>query len=388
MHNDQNNPDKERTTFQVGRRNLIKMLPLGVLLPCHTLNTFAGELSRRDGGTLEQKLEIDKVYREAIVFDGLLIPRGWNETSFQALAQSGYTGFNASLESRNLEVALKSLAEWTQRIVDNPDKLLHAKTAGDILQAKKENKVAVMHGFQNATMIENSVNNLEILYDAGTRWIQLTYNERNLLGDGCTERTNAGLSDFGIAVVERMNQLGIIVDLSHSGRQTTNDAITFSKAGVSFNHSMCEALYKDHPRAKTDEQIRAMAEKGGMMGIISLGYMIGSDPGGETTLETYVDHIEHAIKIAGIDHVGVAADFAIEGLEANGATRENWYVPRLTRFKPSYQVRWPPWIPELDKPERYLHVARLLDKRGHSTNDIEKILGGNWMRYFRETLKS
>jgi membrane dipeptidase len=85
--------------------------------------------------------------------------------------------------------------------------------------------------------------------------MQLTYNQRNLVGDGCTERTNAGLSDYGIEVVERMNELGIVVDLSHCGRATTDDGIQFSRAGASINHSMCEALHRNHPRAKTDAQI-------------------------------------------------------------------------------------------------------------------------------------
>jgi membrane dipeptidase len=179
-----------------------------------------------------------------------------------------------------------------------------------------------------------------------------------------------------------------MIDVSHCGHQTTLDGIKFSKSGAAINHAMCESLYKNHPRAKTDEQIKAMANKGGVMGIICLGYMIGPDLGTKTTLETYVDHIDHAVKIGGIDHVGVAADFAIEGMQANGATRENWYVPRLIRFKSSYKVQWPPWIPELDKPDRYLQVAKVLDKRGYSTGDIEKILGQNWLRYFGETLKS
>jgi membrane dipeptidase len=363
-------------------------MSLGALLPNQVLKGLATLSNDKD--RLAQELlraQTDKIYDDAIVIDGLLIPRGWDADSFAALAQSGYTGFNASLVSRNLKAALDSIADWTKRIQENSDKLLHAKTAEDFVRAKKEQKVAVMYGFQNATMIEKSIDNLDLLYEAGTRWIQLTYNERNLLGDGCTERTNAGLSDFGVEAVERMNELGIIIDLSHSGRQTTFDGIKFSKSGATINHSMCEALYPNHPRAKTDEQIRAMAEKGGVMGIICLGYMIGPDPGGETTLETYVDHIDHAVKVAGIDHVGLAADFPIQGLEANGATRENWYLPRLTRFKPSYQVKWPPWIPELDSPDRYRYVVRVLDKRGYSTGDIEKILGGNWLRYFRETLK-
>mgnify|MGYP002379150383 FL=1 len=306
----------------------------------------------------------------------------------KALDESGYTGFNASVDSGNLAKGLKNLEEWQKRIQENANRLLLATSANDYVRAKKENKTAIMLGFQNATMVEDSIENLDKLYKAGTRWIQLTYNERNLLGDGCTERTNAGLSDFGIEVVERMNELGIIVDVSHCGKQTTIDGIKFSKYGASINHSMCEALYKNHPRAKTDDQIRAMADKGGVIGIICLGYMIGPNLGTETTLETYVDHIAHAVKVGGIDHVGLGADFAIQGLEASGATRDNWYVPRLTRFKDTYNVQWPPWIPELDTTHRYRHVARALNKSGFSSGDIEKILGQNWLRYYRETLKS
>ena len=366
------------------------MLPLGAILPMHLLNNFsavANDASSDVNSTHAQK-DIDELYRKAIVIDGLIISRGWDQDSFTALERSGYTGFNASVDSGNLERGLKNLEEWQKRIAENPNLLILATRADDFINAKKENKAAIMLGFQNATMVENSIDNVNKLYQAGTRWMQLTYNERNLLGDGCTERTNAGLSDFGIEVVERMNELGMIVDLSHCGAATTNDGIKFSKSGASINHSMCEALYSNHPRAKTDEQIRAMADKGGVMGIICLGYMIGPNLGTETTLETYIDHIEHAVKIGGIDHVGLGSDFAIQGLEASGATRENWYVPRLTRFKDSYNVQWPPWIPELDTTDRYRHVARMLDKRGFSTGDIEKILGQNWLRYFRETLKA
>ena len=382
--------------METNRRNLVKILSLGALFPGLSVNALSSILESipsnkalsNDLLTDYKKNNIDKLYKNAIVIDGLVIPRGWNEASFEALAKSGYTGFGASLASGNLKVALESLTEWSNRINKNSDRLICAKSADDFIRAKKENKAAVLLGFQNATMIEKSIDNINTLYEAGTRWIQLTYNERNLLGDGCTERTNAGLSDFGIDAVERMNELGIMIDLSHCGHQTTLDGIKFSKSGAAINHAMCESLYKNHPRAKTDEQIKAMAYNGGVMGIICLGYMIGPDPGGKTTIENYVDHIDHAVKIGGIDHVGVAADFAIEGLEANGATRDNWYVPRLTRFKPSYQVKWPPWIPELDKPDRYLQVARVLDKRGYSSGDIEKILGQNWLRYFRETFKS
>lgn len=357
------------------RRNFNKLLPLGAIAPFACISNP------------KTSLNPDNIYDEAIVLDGLIIGRNWDEDSFAALEASGYTGFNVSLDSFTFNRALLSLVDWQKRVANNPNKLIHATSASDFERAKREGKVAVLFGFQNSRMINNSLENLDVLYQAGTRWMQLTYNERNLLGDGCTERTNSGLSDFGIEVVERMNELGIVIDLSHCGRQTTNDGIKFSKTGAMINHSMCEALHKDHPRAKTDDQIKAMADKGGVLGIICLGYMIGPNLGTDTTLETYVDHIDHAVKIGGIDHVGLAADYAIQGLEATGATRENWYVPRLSRFKPTYKVQWPPWIPELDKTDRYKQVTRVLDKRGYSTGDIEKILGQNFLRYYRETLK-
>ncbi|MCB4809142.1 dipeptidase [Tamlana sp. 62-3] len=375
------------------RRNLVKILSAGTLFPGLAANALTSILETVDVNSKAPivseltKSKIEKLYKNAIVNDGLIISRNWNQDSFKALAESGYTGFNASVDSGDLTKCINNLNNWQNIIKENSDKLLLGTGAEDYIKAKKEGKTAVMLGFQNASMIGKSLKNLDKLYDAGLRWMQLTYNSRNLIGDGSTERTNCGLSDFGIQVVNHMNERGIIIDLSHCGEQTTYEGIEFSSAPVSINHSMCEALHKNHPRAKTDGQIKAMADKGGMMGIISLGYMIGPKLGVETTLETYVDHIEHAINVGGIDHVGVSSDFAIQGLQATGSTYENWFVPRLSRFKPSYKVQWPPWIPELDKPDRFLQVAKVLDKRGYSTGDIEKILGLNWLRFYKETLK-
>jgi len=177
-----------------------------------------------------------------------------------------------------------------------------------------------------------------------------------------------------------MNELGIIVDLSHCGEQTTRDAIELGTRPPAFTHTMCKAIY-DHVRAKSDEQLKQLADKGGVVGIVMLGYFIG--PTAETSFDDYLNHVDHAVRVAGIDHVGLATDFSVRGIEAT-ATRESWYVPRLPSFKPSYHVRWPPWIPELDQPERFRHVARGLATRGYRSGDIEKILGGNWARYFGE----
>ena len=324
---------------------------------------------------------IDELYRRSVVIDSLAVGHEWDEVEYEADRRSGYTGIQTTLPSANFQVAARALAGWRRRIRENPDRLLHATRAAHIERAKAEGRMAVIFGFQNATMLEGELANLDPLHELGTRCIQLTYNSQNRLGSGCTERVDGGLSDFGVAVVERMNELGIVVDLSHCGPKTSMDGIEVSRRPPAFTHTFCETLYPDHPRAKTDEQIRAMSDKGGITGIASLGYFVGPDP--DTSIEDYVNHILHAVEIGGMEHVGVSTDHAIRGLRS-WATRENWYEPRLRNFKPSYRVRWPPFIEGLDEPERFLNVAHVLHRRGVAEVDIVKILGGNWLRYFRE----
>ncbi len=148
---------------------------------------------------------------------------------------------------------------------------------------------------------------------------------------------------------------------------------------------MCDAIRNGHPRAKTDAAMRACAEKGGVIGMAALGYFVGDDPGGTTTVETYADHIEHATSVVGHEHIGLSTDFSPQGI-APWATRETWYEPRLKSFKPSYEVRWPPWIPELDTPDRFRTVVRVLEGRGWNEDQLERLLGLNWERLLTDTI--
>jgi membrane dipeptidase len=324
-------------------------------------------------------------YDDALVIDALCFGREWDEPAFEALRIANYSGIVESLPRRDLQTAIDALVEWRTRVKENPDKLMIALSAAGFEEAKQSNRTAVVMNFQNTTMFEGDLDNVDALHALGMRCAQLTYNFRNVVGDGCLERTNAGLSDFGLELVERMNDVGVMIDLSHCGRQTTLDGIEFSKKPVAMTHTMCDSVRSGHPRAKTDEQIRNCAEKGGVVGMIALGYFIGPDPGGDSTIETHADHIEHAVSIAGIEHVGISTDFPPQGIEP-WATYEEWYVPRLDVFKPSYELRWPPWIPELDTPDRYRNLIEVLDRRGWSQSDMERLLGLNWLRLFKETI--
>jgi len=324
-----------------------------------------------------------RLYDRALVIDALSFAREWDDTEYAAVRKSGYTGIITSLDRRNLQTAIDEIVAWRARVAAQPDRYMLALSAADYETAKKSGRLAVMMNFQNATMLEGDADNVEALHALGMRCFQLTYNARNPLGDGCTERTNAGLSDFGIEVVERMNKVGVLIDLSHCGSQTTLDGIAFSGKPVAITHTMAEALRPGHPRAKTDEHLRALADKGGVVGIAALGYFIGKNPGTETTIETYADHIDHAVNIVGHDHIAVSTDFPIRGI-AGWATRKNWYEPRLRNFKPSYDVQWPPYIPQLDTPDRFRNLLVVLDRRGWKEAALEKLLGANWLRLFRD----
>jgi len=324
-------------------------------------------------------------YDDMLVIDALCFGREWGEDALAGLRAANYSGIVESLPRSDLQTAIDALVGWRERVSENDSRLMLALEAADFERAQASGRTAVLMNFQDSTMLEGEVANIDALHALGMRAFQLTYNFRNLVGDGCLERTNAGLSDFGLEVVNRMNDIGVLIDLSHCGRQTTLDGIAFSERPVAMTHTMCDSVRPGHPRAKTDEQIRACADKGGVSGMIALGYFIGPDPGGETTIEHYADHIEYAVNIAGIDHVGISTDFPPQGISP-WATYEEWFVPRTEWFKPSYQLRWPPWIPELDSTDRYRNLLAVLDRRGWASGDMEKLLGLNWLRLFKETI--
>jgi membrane dipeptidase len=348
------------------------------------INLAAGAaVSLSSAASAQMSSKLSRLYDKSIVIDALSFAHKWDDDEWAAVKRSGYAGIITSLDRKDLQTAIDELLTWKRRAEEFPDRYMIALKASDFARAKREKKLAVMMNFQNSTMLEGDADNVEALHALGMRCFQLTYNNRNLIGDGCTERTNVGLSDFGVDVVARMNKTGVLVDLSHCGRQTTLDGIAFSQKPVAITHTMVEKLRPGHPRAKTGEQMKACADKGGVTGIAALGYFIGSDPGGETTIETYADHIEHAVNIAGIEHVGLSTDTPVRGI-ASWATREEWYEPRLKSFKPSYDVKWPPYIPELDSPERFRNLIAVLDRRGWKAGNIERLLGGNWMRLFAD----
>jgi len=331
-----------------------------------------------------QAVDADAVFARTFVFDALSADENWRdpEPIFAAYKASGLRAIHASLNYGSFATATADLRAWQTRFDQWPERIVKVTTGRQFAGLKKDGPLGVVLGFQNTTILGGTLANLDTLYASGTRCIQLTYNEKNQVGCGCLVPEDTGVTVFGRDVVAKMNELGVVVDLSHCGDVTSKDGISISKRPAAFTHTVCKSIY-NHVRGKSDALIKAMSDKGGMTGIATLGYFVGPTP--ETSLEDYLKHIDYAVKIGGIDHIGVSSDYSIRGIGAIH-TRESWLTPRLTAFPAEYRVRWPPWIQELDGPDRFINITRGLAKRGYSSAQIEKLMGSNWLRFFSEAI--
>lgn len=325
------------------------------------------------------------VYEDAIVIDGLNVSNWDSPEVFQSLHAGRVTAINATVATwENFGQTMDHLAAWSGRFDSFGDILIQVQSTADILRAKKEGRVGIILGFQNASPIENELDRLAIFKNLGVRIIQLTFHECNLLGDGCWEKRNAGLSNFGVDAVREMNRLGILIDLSHVGEQSTLDAIALSEHPVAVTHANAQEFYSN-PRNKTDEALKRVAEKGGVIGATAIGSFLPTQL--ESTLEDYVDAIDDMVERVGIDHVGFGTDFTQDQPKSFWRyilSQQGTKYP-ATFTDPSIQYDEVALYPRgLERPDKLPNLAAALIKRGYATEDVIKILGGNWMRLFQQ----
>jgi membrane dipeptidase len=302
------------------------------------------------------------------------------------ITESGVTAVNVTVSDPALEKTIQNMAGWHGTIANHPQQLLLVRTVADINEAKSSGRLGIILGFQHTEMMGRDLDWLNRFSDLGVRSIQLTYNKRNLMGDGCLEPADAGLSKLGFEAIERMNSLGIAVDLSHCGQRTTRDGIEATSTPPLITHSGCKALH-DNPRNKDDLTLRAMAAKGGVIGIYFMPFL--GDNGSPWASKVMVlDHIDHALKVCGEDHVGIGSDGPIpavrESQEFYGMMKEVEKQRAATGVQaPGEQGRFP-YIQELNAPRRIDQIAHGMHQRGHSDQIIEKVIGTNFQRVFGE----
>ncbi len=272
------------------------------------------------------------------------------------------------------ENALQFFAAWNGFIASNGDYFTRIDSASDLKRVKKSGKLGVILGIQNSEQFRRP-DDVDLFRGLGQRISQLTYNARNLIGNGATERRDEGISDFGVAIIERMNKVGMAVDVSHCGDRTTLDAFEISKKPVLITHSNCRALVPGHPRLKTDEAIKKVGDTGSVIGITGVRMFVkGDEP---TTVEHVLDHFDHVRKLVGPEHLGVGSDIDLYGYDA--------MPPELNKqlrsgYKGSYSFREKIDIEGLNHPKRMFDLTEGLIRRKYNDADIEGILGGNFER--------
>jgi membrane dipeptidase len=342
----------------------------------------------------------EAAYRRAIVIDAQAVladPYGAptdTHLSARAMAEMKASGQTAvsmtvaevgnALDSWDKSIA--GIAAIDQAISDNSDVLLKATSAADILRAKAEGRMAVIFNTQDTALVGPDLDRLAVLKGLGVRVVQLTYNNRNLSGDGCLEPGNGGISRLGRATIARIEQEKLLLDLSHSGQRTVAEALAASTRPCTISHTGCRAL-NDNPRNQGDAELKACTDKGGVVGIYWMPFLVENS---RPTGADLVRHMEHAVQVCGEDHVAIGTDGIIFKTELNAQAREaqrKFFEDRKARGvnAPGEGPDIFNIVEEWDSHMRFLRLAEGLSKAGWKGARIDKVLGGNLMRLYRET---
>ncbi|MDD5263386.1 MAG: membrane dipeptidase, partial [Candidatus Bipolaricaulis sp.] len=280
--------------------------------------------------------------------------------------------------------ALECIAKWWAVYRAHPEAIILGSGLGSVAEAKRPGRVAVFLGFQHPDALEGRLYMVDVFYKLGVRFFQLTYQHKNLIGDGCGERTDCGLSKFGIRLVERLNDVGMVIDLSHVGIQTTLDAIEHSRHPVVITHTAARALC-DTPRNKTDTEIRACAERGGVICIgPKSGFLRSDGLARGTTLDDYIAHIDYVRDLVGIEHVGIGTDVGDERKYTKEKMAEfNVRYPEVAIIDSTLRVDLM-HTEGLQSPRTLYNVVAALVDHGYSDHDIRAVIGGNVMRVLEQ----
>lgn len=317
------------------------------------------------------------LHRELTVVDGLVVAN-FGRAIFEDMRRGGLTSANCTCSIwEGFRATMDNVARWKRWFREHNDLITQVTTSADIARAKREGKTGIILGWQNLTGIEDQIGYLQLFKELGVGIMQIAYNTQNLVGTGCYESRDGGLSDFGHEVIAEMNRLGILCDLSHVGAKTSEDVIKASKKPVAYTHCLPGAL-KAHPRNKSDEQLRFIVERGGFVGVTMFPPFLRR--GTESTVDDYVEAIEYVIKLCGEDQVGFGTDFT-QGYDRKffeWITHDKGYARKLTEFG---DIVNPAGIREI---KDYPNLTAAMQKRGWKESRIRKVMGENWVRLLKD----
>ena len=322
-------------------------------------------------------MSAEALHTALTVFDGLIVSN-FSRTVFEDMRRGGLTAANCTCCIwEGFSDTMNNVARWKQWFREHADLITQVHTTADIARAKRESKTGIALGWQNLTGIEDQLGRLELFKNLGVGIMQIAYNTQNLVGTGCYESRDGGLSDFGREVVAEMNRLGILCDLSHVGPNTSEDVIRASTKPCAYTHCAPAAL-KSHPRNKSDDQLRFIVDRGGFVGVTMFPPFLKR--GTQATVDDYVEAIEYVIGVCGEDQVGFGTDFTQGyGREFfDWITHDKGYARKLTEFG---DIINPEGMREI---KDYPNLTATMEKRGWKESRIRKVMGENWVRVLKE----
>ncbi|WP_136249225.1 dipeptidase [Halomonas borealis] len=317
-----------------------------------------------------------ELHQDAIVIDGLVIAK-WNRELFEDMRRGGLTAANCTVSVwEGFQATVDNIVRSNALMAECDDLVRPVRTAADITRAKEEGKTGIIYGFQNAHAFEDQIGYVEVFKRLGVGIVQMCYNTQNLVGTGCYER-DGGLSGFGHEIVAEMNRVGMMCDLSHVGEKTSTEVIEASTQPVCYSHCLPAGL-KDHPRNKSDAELKFIADRGGFVGVTMFTPFLRA--GVDATVDDYVEAIEYVMNLVGEDAIGIGTDFT----QGHGhdffewLTHDKGYARRLTRFG---EIINPAGIRTIGE---FGNLTEALLRRGMSEPQVRKIMGENWTRVLKD----
>ena len=326
-----------------------------------------------------------RLLQDAVVCDMTLptvdMPAADPERKAQAPGRFAAQGFDfvsltVAVDEDDMADAIRLLARERRTIEARPEAFVPVESTADIERAHRQGKLGVGFHFQGTGPVGRNLDLVALYYKLGIRHMLLAYNQKNLVGNGCHELADDGLSRFGFELIAEMNRVGILVDVAHCGYRTSMQTIEASAAPVIVSHGNVSAIF-EHPRAYRDDQIKAIARSGGVIGLTGFGVFMGDN---DASVGTYARSLDYVAGLVGSDHVGFGFDYIYD-------------MPALIALCQSKSERWPeeggyhrPDLAQLE-PEQVVDIVAELIRLGRSDEDIRKIVGGNWIRVMNQVWK-
>ncbi|MBI1683493.1 dipeptidase [Caulobacter hibisci] len=333
------------------------------------------------------------LYRDAVVINGnLMLPiddeKPLDKETRDLIRASGLTAAKMTIGGSGGETraeVVESIAGFDKAVALNPDLYMKITGPADFARAKASGRLGVIYSFEAAEMLEGDLAAIDQFRGLGVLIMGLSYNRTTPFASGTMSPQSMGLTALGRQAVERMNAKGVTVDVSHSDETSSLAAIEASTKPVLITHAGSSAVHA-HPRNKSDTLMRALAKRGGVIGIYELSYLTTAPA--QPSLEVYLAHLTHALKVCGEDHVGIGSDALLWPFDTSPESLAEWNKSLEQRKAAGVAAPGegpPPFVTELNRPDRCAVIADALCKKGYSSRTVEKVLGGNFRRVFNET---